>query len=353
MNRTEPIQSPQKNHPELAARDVELLSAYLDQELNERERTKLEARLKSQPELQAGLEELRHTRLMLRSLPRRKAPRNFTLRPEMVPARRRLPVLFPVFRLSSAMAGLLLVLALVGQAVISRTGLPASPALQNAAPLAAPAANGLSGQAKANDSAGALPFGSAPPMISWGTPTPPGGFVMGMGSANGIGGGGGIGGGPGGSGGGGPDTTGPNLATGIGGGDGTLAPTQDTANPPSLAAQPAVAPTATPEPPLAKAPLAPEATQAEPGTQERSIPNSPAADQAHSNNPILGVRPPGEAGAIEATPGTDVYSTEAATQTPGGEASPLNILRIIQGALAVIFVGSGGAAIFFYRKEKR
>ena len=66
----------------------ELLSAYLDGELNQRERTLLEARLKSEPELQARLEALRQTVSLVRALPQVQAPRNFILTPAMVRADR-------------------------------------------------------------------------------------------------------------------------------------------------------------------------------------------------------------------------------------------------------------------------
>src|SRR5512139_2880757 len=65
-------------------RDIELLSAYLDGELKPSHSIKLEARLKTDPELASVLNDLRVTRTLLRKLPSRKAPRNFTLTRKMV-----------------------------------------------------------------------------------------------------------------------------------------------------------------------------------------------------------------------------------------------------------------------------
>lgn len=64
--------------------EYELLSAYLDNMLTEAERTALEARLAGDDALRAELEALRNTVSLIKSLPVLKAPRNFTLTPEMV-----------------------------------------------------------------------------------------------------------------------------------------------------------------------------------------------------------------------------------------------------------------------------
>jgi hypothetical protein len=66
-----------------------------------------------QPELRLGLEELRQTSLLLRSLPRKRAPRNFTI-PNARPRRRPLPRLYPTLRFASALAGILFLIVFVG-----------------------------------------------------------------------------------------------------------------------------------------------------------------------------------------------------------------------------------------------
>ena len=64
-------------------RDVEQLSAYLDGQLSQAEKTRLETRLQSDPALAATLADLRQARSILRRTPRRRSPRNFTLTPKM------------------------------------------------------------------------------------------------------------------------------------------------------------------------------------------------------------------------------------------------------------------------------
>jgi anti-sigma factor RsiW len=88
-------------------RDLELLSAYLDGELKQSDSTKLENRLKTDPELASVLTDLRATRTLLRRLPSRKAPRNFTLTRKMAGQNPPLPRSYPAFRFATALATLL------------------------------------------------------------------------------------------------------------------------------------------------------------------------------------------------------------------------------------------------------
>src|SRR5512143_3957344 len=89
-------------------RDIELLSSYLDGQLSSSDATRLEARLLKDPELRSVLRDLRSARSVLRQLPMRKAPRNFTLTPQMVGKNPPLPRAYPAFRLTSVLATLLL-----------------------------------------------------------------------------------------------------------------------------------------------------------------------------------------------------------------------------------------------------
>lgn len=98
----------------ISKRDWEALSAYIDGQLSTRERVHLESRLTTEANLQSVLEHLRRTRAMLGSLPKLRAPRNYTLTPQMVPARKARPRSYPVLSLASALATFLLVLVLVG-----------------------------------------------------------------------------------------------------------------------------------------------------------------------------------------------------------------------------------------------
>jgi len=104
---------------QLSTRDLKLISGYLDGQLNARQRARLEARLDKKPELGVALSELRHTRKLLRSVPRMRVPRNFTVTPEMVRARRRAEAQpYPMFRLASAIASLFLVAVVVGDLLV-------------------------------------------------------------------------------------------------------------------------------------------------------------------------------------------------------------------------------------------
>jgi hypothetical protein len=88
--------------------DVEKLSAYLDGQLKPSETARLESRLQSNPELASILNDLRQARGILRQLPQRRAPRNFTLTPKMVGQKPPMPRTYPVFRFATALATLLL-----------------------------------------------------------------------------------------------------------------------------------------------------------------------------------------------------------------------------------------------------
>ena len=88
-------------------RDLELLSAYLDGELNPSDSARLESRLKNDAALVSVLDDLRAARTFLRKLPKRRAPRNFTLTRKMVGLNPPLPRSYPAFRFVTAVATLL------------------------------------------------------------------------------------------------------------------------------------------------------------------------------------------------------------------------------------------------------
>lgn len=88
-------------------RDLELLSSYLDGQLKPSDSARLEARLASDRNLRSVLDDLRAARGLLRQLPLRKAPRNFTLTPQMVGKNPPLPRTYPAFRFVTALATLL------------------------------------------------------------------------------------------------------------------------------------------------------------------------------------------------------------------------------------------------------
>jgi anti-sigma factor RsiW len=124
-------------------RDLEQLSAYLDGQLSQSDRARLEIRIKSDAGLAAALEELRQTRAFLRRTPQRHAPRNFTLTPGMAGIRPPMPRLVPVLSWASAVAMLFFIFTLgaglVGQLSLGKTASmnAAVPMGSGAGPLAA------------------------------------------------------------------------------------------------------------------------------------------------------------------------------------------------------------------------
>ncbi len=102
---------------QITPRDWETLSAYLDDQLSAPERRELEVRLARLPELSQCLEELRSTRIILRSLPKLRAPRNFTLTPSMAGKRTDTRVsagAYPLFKLASMLATLFFIVVSAG-----------------------------------------------------------------------------------------------------------------------------------------------------------------------------------------------------------------------------------------------
>lgn len=114
----------------------QILSAYIDDQLSSKEKAALEARLEKEDDLQKALEELRQTKTLLRMLPDKRVPHNFTLSPDMVADR--LPAasrLFPLFSLSSALATVLLVISIIFQwgVGVSPPAMQSAPATEMAA----------------------------------------------------------------------------------------------------------------------------------------------------------------------------------------------------------------------------
>jgi anti-sigma factor RsiW len=93
-------------------RDVEQLSAFLDGQLSQDRKTRLEIRIQSDPVLAAALSDLYQARAVLRRTPKRRVPRNFTLTPKMAGIRPPVPRLVPALSWASAVAMLLFVVTL-------------------------------------------------------------------------------------------------------------------------------------------------------------------------------------------------------------------------------------------------
>jgi hypothetical protein len=116
-------------------RDLETLSAYLDGELTQADSLAVRARLQDDPGLKAQLENLRKTKTTVGSLPRLRAPHNFTLTPDMVTVRRskKSAPFVGTLRLASALAAILLVV-LFGVEFLFASG-PLASTLRRAEPM--------------------------------------------------------------------------------------------------------------------------------------------------------------------------------------------------------------------------
>jgi hypothetical protein len=144
-------------------KDWLVLSAYLDGELNAREKEKLERRLHTSPLLREQLSQLKITRSMIRSLPRKKVPRNFVLSPEMVKQRKSTGWL-PLMGLTSAASAILALVLLFFQF--------APGFLLNTQSLMAKNADEVAMYAEA-DSADSVRNEGTPEIIYWGGPPAP------------------------------------------------------------------------------------------------------------------------------------------------------------------------------------
>lgn len=287
---------------QLSNKEWQLLSAFLDDQLKEKEKRQVEELLRIEPGAQSAMEGLRRTRILLKALPLRKASRNFTLSPESV-KKIIIPTFTGILRYSSALAALLLVavlafdfLSLSAPLAVSRTAEDASPEMMA---MEAPAAK----------------ESEQPPIIYWGAPPP----VMGI---YGKGGGGdGMGYGIGGA-------EGP--AYGMGGGG----------------AQPGYIP---PEAPIPEAiqpsELLPPGEESTSEAAEEAVPSGeklPAPESLTGSSPILGVRPESEQGVLSTPAGKDLPDRRGLTL-------PVS-LRLVEIVLAILLVLTAIPAWLMRRK---
>lgn len=120
--------------------DIELLSAYIDNQLGAAERALLDRRLGAEPRLRAELEEMRAAVDLLRDLQPVRPPRSFTLDPATAPRPRRVLPLAWFMQLGGGLAGFALVLLASLQVLTGpvggMAGAPAPPAamMSEAAP---------------------------------------------------------------------------------------------------------------------------------------------------------------------------------------------------------------------------
>lgn len=134
----------------LSARDLELLSGYLDGELIARDHARLLLRLEREPGLRQALEELRAVTQQLGSIPDVPLPRSFTLTPEAAGIRPRQRI-YPIFQLATVLAAIAFVAVVGLDAITSQISMASrAPALS----MAVEEAQELAPQADAESSAG-------------------------------------------------------------------------------------------------------------------------------------------------------------------------------------------------------
>jgi len=299
---------------QLSPKDWQLLSEYVDGQLSARQKEKLEQRLQVNVGLRQGMEEMRQTRAILRSIPRRKVPHNFTLTRAMAAEALLRSPWVRVLSYSSVLSLALVIITVLFQL------LPATVPLASQAPMVAMKAAGA--EAAPTQGAGA----TEPPIINW-LPV-----VSGMG------------------GGGGPNPNYSEVQPG--------APTAaERLAVPNLTSQPTVGvedqnqllkatPEATFGPSIAQPP-APAATL--PATEMNQAPTqAPAVEKesagapSQDNGPILGLPPKEEEGQIQA------YS--APDQPIRAAKNPVNFLIIFQVGMVVVALATGLAAILLRQK---
>jgi hypothetical protein len=144
----------------LSPQDLMLISSYLDDQLPPAEKKKVEARIATDPAFRSSVEELRYTRKLLRALPSKRAPRNFTLSAQQVPRRN---AFLPqrILSFTSAAAAVLTLVVFVGSQF-----LPAFLSTKSAAAPMAAEAPAEGSQAFSTNRSDAQST-SIPPLILW------------------------------------------------------------------------------------------------------------------------------------------------------------------------------------------
>lgn len=144
--------------------DAASLSALLDGQLSQAQKTRLERRLVDQPELAGIMQELQVVKQILRKTPHRRAPRNFILTPRMAGLKPPVPRLVPAFSWASAVAMLLFIFTL-GSNLVGRISTGMAARVESA-----PAGYGMGGGPPAAE--GPYPEATAGDSNLDGTPTP-------------------------------------------------------------------------------------------------------------------------------------------------------------------------------------
>jgi hypothetical protein len=315
---------------QMTPRDWQLLSEYLDGQLSPRDRNKLEQRMVTQTELRDGLEELKQLRSVLRSVPRRKVPHNFTLTRAMVekPAASRWTSWIPALSLSSAMATFLLIISMLTRMPGGMPAAMVSPEMESSSRvmLAEPE------MAIAEDSAE-----EDPPIILWGGP---GSMADGRG---------GMGGGaeP-------PMMGSADPEMGLMAAPESEVYVDEGVPPPDevIAESKPVEPEAAVEAPAEEPAAAPPALLAEEAPETAAAREALVEENVEplvGTGPILGVAPAEEQGAMQSK---SVPAETTMLQAEQAQPAQPNTWLILQIALVVLAVGTGVTAFILKRKSK-
>lgn len=145
--------------------DWQLLSEYLDGQISARDKATLEKRMQTQEELRAGLDELRQTRALLRTVTKQRVPRNFTLTPAMVEQVRPRPWLrwIPVLNFASAAAALAVAVMMLVNFLPGAT-----PAAAPAPTAGSEATSLMAAESQPDVQLEPAPLGGTPVIIQWG-----------------------------------------------------------------------------------------------------------------------------------------------------------------------------------------
>jgi hypothetical protein len=125
-----------------ADKQQEALSAYLDNELAPADRQRLEQQMASDRRLQEEFAQMQAWQQEMRSLPRRRVPRNFTLDPALYgrPQPQPLGRAYPVLRTATAFTAILLVIALAANVFLGQSTSPQDMGIMTAPEAAMPLA---------------------------------------------------------------------------------------------------------------------------------------------------------------------------------------------------------------------
>ena len=320
---------------QLSPKEWQQISEYLDDQLSPKDKNRLEERIRVSPDLRSGLEELRHTRLVLRSVPQRKVPHNFTLTPEMVRPRS-ISRLFPVLSFSSALATILMVVTLVLK-LLPAASSSSAVALQNPAAPAAPAAAPYTSNAAQNNATAETQTSPTAEIIIWGQQ--PNTMLANNSqrvAASAV-----------------PQTnpSSPGAAP-------LLAPGAVESQPATT--EPAQAPALAPAPEVSSPPVASGAGTTQPNAQVLAVPTNTGPTSASPVNPkraspILGIPAHNDQGKIITEATTQPSATEPAAPQPASsqpQAQSFPAWILLEAALAVIAVATGLGAYSLWRKAK-